>query len=84
MSRVIWRFRLSREDARDIVQDAFALALKKIDLANNPQAWLVRVVDYISMNACRKARRRKQLLFRWGFRSGGLLRGGPETRPRAE
>ncbi len=65
VGRVTWRFRLSAADAEDIVQDAFAIALVKLDPSTNPRAWLVQVVDYLSLNACRKARRREKLLCRW-------------------
>lgn len=65
VSRARWRFRLPSEDARDIVQDAFAIALTRLDLASNPRAWLIQVVDYLSMNVCRKNRRRAELLSRW-------------------
>ena len=64
-ARLVWRarrFGLSREDAQDVVQDAFALALTKLDTGGNPTVWLGRVVDHLSSNASRKARRRERLL----------------------
>ena len=64
MSRVAWRFRLSREDARDIVQDAFTLALIKLDPSGNPKAWLTRCVDFLAVNYRRKTKRRADLLSR--------------------
>ena len=45
--RATWRHRLSKEDARDVVQDAFLLAIEKIDAAGNPKAWLIQVVDHL-------------------------------------
>ena len=65
VSRVAWRFGLSREDARDIVQDAFTLALIKLDPSGNPKAWLIGVVDYLAINYRRKMKRRADLLSRW-------------------
>jgi DNA-directed RNA polymerase specialized sigma24 family protein len=65
VNRVTWRFRLSREDANDIVQDAFAIALIKLDLCKNPEGWLTHVVDFLAVNMCRKAKRRAALLSRW-------------------
>ena len=64
--RATWRHGLSKEDARDIVQDAFVLALAKIDSTGNPKAWLIQVVDHLSINYRRKAVRRTQLMARWG------------------
>ncbi len=65
VNRVTWRFRLSREDACDIVQDAFSIALIKLDLCKNPEGWLTQVVDFLAVNACRKSKRRAALLSRW-------------------
>jgi DNA-directed RNA polymerase specialized sigma24 family protein len=66
VNRVTWRFRrLSREDACDIVQDAFAIALIKLDICKNPEGWLTQVVDFLAVNACRKSKRRAALLSRW-------------------
>ena len=64
--RATWKHRLSREDARDIVQDAFVLALTRIDARGNPKAWLVQVVDHLCINHRRKAIRRAGLRRRWG------------------
>ena len=63
--RVRWRYRLSREDAWDIVQDAFLIALAKIDTAKNPKAWMVQVVDHLALNHQRKTLRRVQLTSTW-------------------
>jgi len=64
--RATWKHGLSKEDARDIVQDAFVLGIAKIDSAGNPRAWLIQVVDLLSINHQRKAVRRAQLAARWG------------------
>ena len=67
--RATWRYRLSAEDARDIVQDAFVLAIERIDAAGNPKAWLIQVVDHLCMNHTRKLQRRLMLSTKWA--SGG-------------
>jgi len=64
--RVTWKHSLSKEDARDIVQDAFLLAITKIDSTRNPKAWLIQVVDHLSVNYRRKTARRAKLALRWG------------------
>lgn len=64
--RVTWKHRLSREDARDLVQDAFVLALTKLDGSGNPKAWLIQVVDHLSINFRRKVIRRASLAQKWG------------------
>ena len=63
--RATWRHRLSKEDARDVVQDAFLLAIEKIDAAGNPKAWLIQVVDHLALNHQRKQVRRAKLLSKW-------------------
>jgi DNA-directed RNA polymerase specialized sigma24 family protein len=77
--RVTWKHRLSREDARDIVQDAFVLALTRLDGRGNPKAWLIQVVDHLSMNHRRKVMRRASLRQRWGEGDKTQNEGG--TRP---
>lgn len=64
--RATWKYGLSKEDARDIVQDAFLLGIAKLDSAGNPRAWLIQVVDHLSINHQRKTARRAQLAARWG------------------
>ncbi len=64
--RATWRHGLSKEDARDVVQDAFLVAIAKIDSARNPKAWLIQVVDHMALNHQRKSARRAQLVARWG------------------
>src|SRR5690242_4192740 len=63
--RATWRHGLSKEDARDVVQDAFLVAIEKIDGTKNPKAWLIQVVDHLALNHHRKQIRRVQLAARW-------------------
>ena len=63
--RATWRHRLPAEDARDIVQDAFVLAIEKIDACGNPNAWLIQVVDHLCLNHSRKTLRRLHLAAKW-------------------
>src|SRR5262245_45420067 len=63
--RVTWRYGFDKEDARDVVQDAFIVAIEKIDGAKNPRAWLVQVVDHIALNHQRKRLRRAHLAAKW-------------------
>ena len=63
--RVTWRHGLSKEDALDVVQDAFIVAIEKIDLAKSPKAWLIQVVDHLALNHQRKLFRRARLMARW-------------------
>ena len=65
--RATWKHRLVREDARDIVQDAFVLALTRLKPTGNPKAWLVQVVDHLSVNYRRRATRRANLTTKWGL-----------------
>jgi DNA-directed RNA polymerase specialized sigma24 family protein len=67
--RATWKHGLSKEDAADIVQDAFLLALGKLDSSRNPRAWLIQVVDHMALNHQRKAIRRARLALRWGIGS---------------
>lgn len=62
---IICRYRLSDEDAADIAQETFLLALPKLDPGRNPKAWLVGVADRKASNLRRKATRRTDLLERW-------------------
>ena len=63
--RATWKYGLSKDDARDIVQDAFVLAIPRIDSAGNPRAWLIQVVDHLALNYQRKVARRARLAERW-------------------
>jgi DNA-directed RNA polymerase specialized sigma24 family protein len=81
--RATWKHRLEKEDARDVVQDAFLVALIKLDPHRNPKAWLIQVVDHLSVNFQRKVIRRARLVSRWspsdaGIAEGDHLRDGPE------
>jgi len=76
--RATWKHRLEKEDARDVVQEAFLVALMKLDPQRNPKAWLIQVVDHLSVNFQRKAVRRAKLVSKWspadaGMASPGLL-----------
>jgi DNA-directed RNA polymerase specialized sigma24 family protein len=64
--RVSWRFGLSKEDASEIVQEAFIVALVKLDTVGDPGPWLFKTVDQIAANWSRKAHRRARLMARWG------------------
>ena len=63
--RAVRKQGLSMEDAGDVVQDAFILALSKLDPTKNPKAWLYQVVDHLAVNWQRKIQRRAGLLARW-------------------
>lgn len=63
--RARWHHNLPAEDARDVVQDAFILAIGRLDGTKNPKLWLRRVVDNLALNLVRKTRRRKHLLRQW-------------------
>jgi len=82
LRRARWRHGLSREDAWDIVQDAFLIAIERIDSAKNPTAWIIQVVDHLALNHNRKVVRRSRLQAHWGP-SPVLLdqRRGPLTEP---
>jgi DNA-directed RNA polymerase specialized sigma24 family protein len=63
--RAAWRHGLSKEDARDVVQEAFLLAIVKLDPKRNPKAWFIQVVDHLSINLRRKDLRHSQLAAKW-------------------
>jgi DNA-directed RNA polymerase specialized sigma24 family protein len=69
--RATWKHGLSKEDARDVVQEAFIVALAKLHGDENARAWLNQVVDHLCVNHQRKTRRRVRLAAKWGER--GLL-----------
>jgi DNA-directed RNA polymerase specialized sigma24 family protein len=60
--RSSWKHGLDKEDARDVVQEAFMIALAKLDPERNTRAWLIQVVDHLSLNFQRKAFRRAKLV----------------------
>jgi len=63
--RATWKYHLEKEDARDVVQEAFVVALAKLDPKRNPKAWLIQVVDHLSANLQRKTMRRAKLVCKW-------------------
>jgi DNA-directed RNA polymerase specialized sigma24 family protein len=63
--RVTWKHGLPKEDARDIVQDAFVIALTKLRVDGNARGWLIQVVDNLVANHIRKANRRSRLTAVW-------------------
>ena len=67
--RASYRHGLSKEDAKDVVQEAFVLAVVKLRSDGNPRAWLNQVVDHLSTNLQRKANRRAHLAEKWGIPS---------------
>jgi DNA-directed RNA polymerase specialized sigma24 family protein len=81
--RATWKHGLSKEDARDIVQDAFALAVVKLKVGGNARAWLASTVDNLAVNFRRKGARRARLEARWLDPKEGLElpRTAPETEP---
>lgn len=70
--RATWKYRLEKEDARDVVQEAFLVALVKLDPARNPKAWLIQVVDHLSVNLQRKVVRRAKLVTKWSPADAGM------------
>ena len=74
--RATYKHGLSKEDAKDVVQDAFILAIAKLRAEGNPKAWLNQVVDHLSTNHQRKANRRAHLAAQWGLEA---LAGGDKT-----
>ena len=63
---VTWSFRLSKDDASEIVQEAFLLALQRVDVSGNPRAWIYRVAENLAANWRRKEDRRSRLLAQFG------------------
>lgn len=63
--RAVRRHGLSNDDARDVVQQVFVVALAKMEAAGNADAWLKQVVDFLAVNLKRTASRRARLLARW-------------------
>lgn len=70
--RATWKHRLEKEDARDVVQEAFLVALVKLDPRRNPKAWLIQVVDHLSVNFQRKVVRRAKLVSKWSPAEAGV------------
>lgn len=63
--RAIRRYGFSVQDAHDLAQDTFILAIAKMDAAKNPRAWLYQVLDHLCANFQRKAVRRAKLMAIW-------------------
>jgi DNA-directed RNA polymerase specialized sigma24 family protein len=63
--RAAWRHGLTKEDAGDVVQEAFVLAIRKLHSYDRAEAWLIHTVDNPCLNANRKRRRRSVLTSRW-------------------
>lgn len=63
--RVAKKHDLSKEDARDVVQDAFALGFVKLRADGNPRSWLISAVDHLAVNLKRTAARREDLMSKW-------------------
>ena len=72
--RAIRRHDLSMEDARDVVHQAFVVALEKMGAEGNAQAWLRQVVDFLAINLKRTSQRRASLLARWQPSDAGQKR----------
>lgn len=65
VERAMYKDRLSPEDAKDKVQDAFVQGLMKMGPRGNARLWFYRVVDNLSLNHRRKEARRRELLALW-------------------
>lgn len=65
---VIWRHRRAPDDAQDLVQQAFLLALDKMISTRNARVWFTQTLDYLASNQQRKDARRAELLARWSPR----------------
>src|SRR5215813_9592915 len=57
-----WHLRLTKEDACEVVQEAFLLALVKLDVEGNAGPWLYRTVENLALNLRRKTGRRARLM----------------------
>lgn len=66
VGRVRRKYGLSKEDAKDVVQDAFLLALVRLGKVENVRAWLEGVIDRLALDLLRTGKRRVGLLARWG------------------
>src|SRR5262249_12596548 len=66
VGRLRRKYGLSREDARDVVQDAFLLAMAKLPRIENMRVWLEGVISRLALDLLRKKDRRAELLARFG------------------
>lgn len=71
--RATWRNGLAKEDARDVVQEAFLVAVTKLRGEESAKAWLNQVVDNLCANHRRKTFRRARLAAKWGM-EGAVVR----------
>jgi len=62
----VGRHSLRRDDARDVVQQAFVVLILKFGTVREPAPWLKGVVDGIVVNRVRTAGRRARALAEWG------------------
>ena len=51
------------------------VALIKLDPDRNPKAWLIQVVDHLSVNFQRKSIRRAKLVSKWSPADAGVAAG---------
>ncbi len=65
VGRLRRKYGLSRDDARDVVQDAFLLAMAKLPRIENMRVWLEGVISRLALDLLRKRDRRAELLARW-------------------
>lgn len=72
LRHLVFKYGLSKEDASDVVQEAFVIALVKLKRDGNPKAWLTRVVDGLAVNLIRKNLRRTDLAAKWTSSSGSV------------
>jgi DNA-directed RNA polymerase specialized sigma24 family protein len=77
--RARWKHRLSKEDAKDIVQEAFSIAVVKMVSVRNARAWLEGIVDRLAVNFRRTGERRARLLKLWGPRPEDQQEEGEES-----
>jgi DNA-directed RNA polymerase specialized sigma24 family protein len=76
--RATRRHGLSSEDARDVVQETFVIALAKMEAEGNAMTWLKKVADFVAVNLKRTRARRASLLAKWAHFEDGE-RGVPQT-----
>lgn len=62
---VIWKHRRVPDDAKDLVQEAFLLALGKLVSTRNARVWFIQTLDHLALNQQRKEARRAELRARW-------------------
>jgi DNA-directed RNA polymerase specialized sigma24 family protein len=65
LRRARYKYRVSREDAGDLVQQAFVIFWVKFPTVKDARPWLVAVVDRLALNLVRTGKRRANLLARF-------------------